>query len=336
MERREGDSMSKCRNTKEGPCPSKTKPKGVTVPGNRKNSNGNIQLAESVCRPIATCDNINSRPVPQALYSTLRPVIYGEGSIANDSNNKRQGNIMEDTRRDSGKEYQYNDGILSGHSTRDWEKIAESKDIGSLIIGTGDWRREKGFETGWANFAEKLMLIITELNETTEAFNRECSYNEIPCLSYLGIDEDNYVEEWIDVAVRTIDLIEACNIGIGKGTADIIRKEYSESITDLILKEDYESREAFYDDNVYNCWSATSDLAKAMEAFRDINLKEINGKMQPYGPTNGAVDTIRSCLSNVVYATYSTVRERNRSWWSEYARKMKKNEQRPAKHGRKR
>jgi hypothetical protein len=52
------------------------------------------------------------------------------------------------------------------------------------------------------------MLIITELAESDEAFLKpSADSNSDPYTDY-----DNLAEEWIDVAVRTSDLIEACGL----------------------------------------------------------------------------------------------------------------------------
>ena len=89
----------------------------------------------------------------------------------------------------------------------------------TLIANIQIWREKKGFETGWGNVPEKLMLTVTELSEAMEA------YRKIPFKVTRGngmqpdCDKDNrflanFREELADTAIRLFDLASSCDIDL--------------------------------------------------------------------------------------------------------------------------
>lgn len=76
-------------------------------------------------------------------------------------------------------------------------------ELNDLIAQLVEWRKSKGFETGWDNFAEKCMLIVTEVSEAVEA-HRALDVNS---LHNEGADVDHIGEELADVFIRWADLI---------------------------------------------------------------------------------------------------------------------------------
>jgi len=62
------------------------------------------------------------------------------------------------------------------------------------------WREEKGFETGWSNMPEKLMLVVTELSEAMEALRHD--------------DKQNFKEEIADTYIRLCDICGSVDIDI--------------------------------------------------------------------------------------------------------------------------
>ena len=211
---------------------------------------------------------------------------------------------------------------------RDWNKIAEDKNLLTLFKATGDWRRGKGFKTGWSNFPEKLMLILTELAEVNAAFFIEDEEGN------LRLDEDNFLEEWIDVAVRTIDLMEACDLypssRLIKTFEEPLRSEMLE-----IYKEGKQDTDDFYKQIKETGWGIALDLSSIMEMFRDIEVKK--GKaILSNKKAEVSLDLISAALSNILLETFYQIETEYKSWWEEYAKKMQKNEERAIKHGRKR
>lgn len=69
-----------------------------------------------------------------------------------------------------------------------------------IIEQIGDWRRKQGFETGWGNMPEKLMLVVTEVSEAMEA--------------YRNYDRINFAEEVADTIIRLFDICDAMGIDI--------------------------------------------------------------------------------------------------------------------------
>lgn len=75
------------------------------------------------------------------------------------------------------------------------------------------WRRAKGFETGWRNVPEKLMLIVSECAEAMEAYRRLppeliehlANGNTVPVGDGLSAYV-NFREELADTAIRLFDL----------------------------------------------------------------------------------------------------------------------------------
>jgi NTP pyrophosphatase (non-canonical NTP hydrolase) len=75
------------------------------------------------------------------------------------------------------------------------------------------WRIKKGFDTGWNNVMEKLMLIVTEVSEAAEAY-RHMLINENPVIVRKDEHYDNFVEELGDIAIRLYDLAGSLNIDL--------------------------------------------------------------------------------------------------------------------------
>ena len=215
-----------------------------------------------------------------------------------------------------------NESLTFTGAARDWDSLAKAKDLDQLIKHTGDWRREKGFETGWGNFPEKLMLIITELAETTEAFKEE--YSKLLNSKMITLDEDNFAEEWIDVGVRVIDLIDACGLEVTGSVKDTMVKH---SVAEYCCEMGIQYPTSI--ENADTCWESTLFLATAMEKFRDVDINKID-------PDSAAIKIISKCLSSILYESFCVVERLQRDWWEEYADKMEKNEKRVSKHGRKR
>jgi len=82
--------------------------------------------------------------------------------------------------------------------------------LGAYIV---DWRKRKGFDTGWKNVPEKLMLVVTELSEAMEAYRHWLvdQHNE-----ELGPKRvANFREELADAMIRLLDLTHSLGIDIG-------------------------------------------------------------------------------------------------------------------------
>jgi NTP pyrophosphatase (non-canonical NTP hydrolase) len=77
------------------------------------------------------------------------------------------------------------------------------------------WRRKKGFKTDMDNMPEKLLLVITEIAEATEAIR------QVP------IDMENFAEEIADAMIRLLDIAGSLNIDIDKAIA--AKMKYNES-----------------------------------------------------------------------------------------------------------
>ena len=94
------------------------------------------------------------------------------------------------------------------------------------------WREGKQFDTNWRNAAEKLLLIVSEIGEATEAwrklpkdflvqarsydseYNKELADSHDVKLAYL-----NFGEEIADILIRTIDLAYALGYDIEREIA---------------------------------------------------------------------------------------------------------------------
>src|SRR3990170_798336 len=79
------------------------------------------------------------------------------------------------------------------------------------------WRKRIGFETSWDNFAEKCMLIVTEIAEAVEA-NRtyKCTcHDPDPSLSHKRFhDHSSEAEELADAMIRILDLSGSLGLDI--------------------------------------------------------------------------------------------------------------------------
>jgi NTP pyrophosphatase (non-canonical NTP hydrolase) len=230
--------------------------------------------------------------------------------------------------------------------------------VEELVQETGNWRREKGFDTGWHNFAEKLMLIVTEVDEVREAKDKLSGFwfeMSHPCMSRgeaplepkgLAKMEDvyedfsatlaNYVEEWVDVIVRTFDLCEACCLSpvVQRRSGDDAMLLMSGiSVADI-------SRGPV---GVGRILEAIRCLSGAMEDFRDVKMAKENSDgvslvVPEFGDekTEAKVKSIEEWLSGVVSVCTWAIEDLGVSWTDEYAKKMNKNEGRAPKHGRER
>jgi len=220
---------------------------------------------------------------------------------------------------------------------RDWSAIVV-KGVGAMIANTGDWRRGKGFDTGWDNFGEKLMLVVTEVSEAMEAADSVVAHLK----TILGGGRDsvlegatlyreaivNYTEEWTDVLVRLFDLCEACDLGI----EDPEIPDEIEALPSLVGGQ-FSSRATT------RGMMTIRALSNAMEAFRDMSLvRGAQGTMVVGGDykTIEAKRLLERWLSAAVLVCAHAIEEMGVSWLYEYAEKMEKNEGRPAKHGRQR
>ena len=72
--------------------------------------------------------------------------------------------------------------------------------LNKLAEEISKWRQEKGFETGWGNMPEKLMLTVAELSEAMEAYRKD--------------DRENFSEEIADTFIRLLDICGSVNIDV--------------------------------------------------------------------------------------------------------------------------
>lgn len=94
-----------------------------------------------------------------------------------------------------------------------------------------EWRKRKGFSSGWHNMPTKLMLMVTELAEAMEAFrhfeDRTINYlqehepqrlSKLPQAHQLSAEQLGYVtnfcEEMADVVIRILDTASSCGIDL--------------------------------------------------------------------------------------------------------------------------
>ncbi len=97
--------------------------------------------------------------------------------------------------------------------------------LNELIKNIQTWRENKGFNTGWGNVMEKLMLTVTELSEAAEAY-RKIPFIKTTKIQFPDCREDNHFlanfrEELADAAIRIFDLASSCDIDL---EAEIERK----------------------------------------------------------------------------------------------------------------
>lgn len=71
-----------------------------------------------------------------------------------------------------------------------------------------EWRKAKGFETTWENFAEKCMLVVTEMSEAVEA------HREVDTADALGFNHHHVAEELADATIRIFDLCGSLDIDL--------------------------------------------------------------------------------------------------------------------------
>ena len=119
-------------------------------------------------------------------------------------------------------------------------------------------REKKGFKTSKENALEKLMLVITELDEADDAFGQE--------------NADNFYEELADAQIRILDLAAACAINIelelekflGRSAYDFqgLADEYGR------LVKDHLDPEADSEILKMRLFAAVKHLSKAAEAVR--------------------------------------------------------------------
>jgi NTP pyrophosphatase (non-canonical NTP hydrolase) len=72
--------------------------------------------------------------------------------------------------------------------------------LNQLSREVAEWRKKKGFKTGWDNMPEKLMLVVTELSEAMEAYRHD--------------DNKNFKEEIADTFIRLCDICGSVDIDI--------------------------------------------------------------------------------------------------------------------------
>ena len=75
----------------------------------------------------------------------------------------------------------------------------------TLAKEIGDWRRAKGFKTGWENMSEKLLLVHSEVSEAAEAL-RTLETGKM----------DEFHEELADILIRVFDICDAIKMDIPK------------------------------------------------------------------------------------------------------------------------
>lgn len=212
---------------------------------------------------------------------------------------------------------------------RNWEIIVQrnGKDIATA---TTQWRQEKGFDTGWSNFSEKLMLTVTEISEANQGADKamvclqSIMYPENGIKSVVaGASEivkhlDNYVEEWIDVMVRLMDVAGACGIAV---LVDPIGEIKGGDLAKVLTGTGNDrSREVI------------NQISEAMEIFRDVDFDE-DGDALVGDETR---DRLRICFSAILGICIGAVMELGENWRERYKKKMLINENRLPKHGRKR
>jgi len=103
------------------------------------------------------------------------------------------------------------------HRDVDFYRRESRHQTGKLAGLIGDWRRRKGFKTGWLNVPEKLMLIVTELAEAMEAYRKLPTrvLSELQSHAEPRLNEEadaiitNFQEELADVFIRLLDLSDA-------------------------------------------------------------------------------------------------------------------------------
>jgi len=220
----------------------------------------------------------------------------------------------------------------------------EPIDVDAIAQATGAWRRSKKWETGWGNFSEKLMLVVTEIGEASEAAEaaRKCWRGFIEgrrsdtrvLVQLFHAAVNNYVEEWVDVMVRLFDLIQACDL------APPLR--WRESLRALFKPFAFEGSEAPLDMAISGGFltfqnEAIRSLTAAMEVFRDVKLGSTpeNG-VAPFVGQGDSIEILAGHLFDVLDVCAQAIAALGEYWPTIYAEKMEHNEKRPTKHGRQR
>lgn len=228
--------------------------------------------------------------------------------------------------------------FIEATGERDWDELVKC-DLSVIQRATGEWRCSKGFETGWKNFAEKLMLIVTEASEAMDALVeleslrlklKRPSLGELPDVAQKYIHYlDNYIEEWVDAMVRILDLADACRLNL-RATRE---KPYPPMRHRDPCDHDDLSVSGRAQLVIFVHW-----MSDAMEKFRDVRLMRPSaGDPLVPGPDDmGSVYAIEEALSDALGAAIVAIRDVGEEWEPHYAAKMKKNEGRPEKHGRER
>lgn len=97
------------------------------------------------------------------------------------------------------------------------EKYLLGGELDELALKVADWRDRKGFDTGWENVPEKLMLVVTEISEAMEEY-RKFDDEALDSLYFRCMGEDKHVspetwdlldkfeEEIADAFIRLLDL----------------------------------------------------------------------------------------------------------------------------------
>jgi len=227
-------------------------------------------------------------------------------------------------------------------SKRDWSKIV-NEPMSTIVGQTGEWRRSKKFETGWGNFAEKLMLIVSEAVEVLEARGNIEAYSKMILFFKVGDIQEtaealqshlkNYIEEWVDIMVRTIELIEACGLSIDESalSADMLLS----GIKPSFLVDGRVSLDMLLQSIDGRFQTVVTNASRAMEAFRDVKLETIDDDIVPLNDTRSkeAVEEINRRLGRIVISCIRAIRDIGEKWPECYAEKMTKNEQRAERHG---
>jgi NTP pyrophosphatase (non-canonical NTP hydrolase) len=98
----------------------------------------------------------------------------------------------------------------------------ELNQLGKSIV---DWRRRKGFHTGWDNVWEKLCLVVSEVGETVEGLRHlDPTILELLKRGSLPVNQndavvDNIQEEIADIFIRLMDLAYSLNVDLADRVA---------------------------------------------------------------------------------------------------------------------
>lgn len=218
---------------------------------------------------------------------------------------------------------------------RNWNEIVKGP-FDEILRHTGDWRRGKGFDTGWHNFGEKLMLVVTEIDEA-----RQARMKIHQCLDYIengdfeavlaGLADmqpalANYLEEWAGTLVRIFDMCEACGLRPGIEVGVVIEEEVDAGLMDMIVDKGAE-REG----QCVHC------LSEAMEAFRHVTfVNAVHGEREMVPQSSPHLDLTRACIFRAVDVAQAAIDSIGYDWRNAYATEMIKNEGRKHKHGKER